>query len=70
MRLVLTGAWLDVAYFEIELLLTLNKKIRYILTMRTLNLHTIYCLPTLKVWAGISMFNSQDEFKLEDTDVG
>ena len=38
--------------------------------MGTLNLQTIYCLPTLKVWAGISMFNSQDEFKLEDTDVG
>jgi len=61
-----------VAYFEIELLLTLFKKILYILTMGTLNLHTNYCLPTLtKVWAGISMFNSQDRIsKLEDTDVG
>ena len=40
--------------------------------MGTLNLHTNYCLPTLiKVWAGISMFNSQDRIsKLEDTDVG
>ena len=38
--------------------------------METLNLHTIYCLPTLKVWAGISMFNSQDRIsKLEDTHI-
>ena len=38
--------------------------------MKTLNLHTNYCLPTLtKVWAGISMFNSQDEFKLGDTHI-
>ncbi len=40
--------------------------------MKNFSLHTIYCLPTLtKVWAGISMFNSQNRIsKLEDTDVG
>ena len=39
--------------------------------MRNLNLHTNYCLPTQKVWAGISMFNSQDRISmLGDTDVG
>ena len=39
--------------------------------MKTLTLHTNYCLPTLKVWAGISMFNSQFRIKKsEDTDVG
>jgi hypothetical protein len=39
--------------------------------MKTLTLHTNYCLPTLKVWAGISMFNSQNRIKKsEDTDVG
>ncbi len=40
--------------------------------MGTLNLHTNYCLPTLtKVWAGISMFNSQDRIsKLEDDNWG
>ena len=49
MRLVLTGAWLDVAYFEIELLYFLN--IRYILTMRTSLTHTLYSQPNL-IWEG------------------
>ena len=61
MRLVLTGARLDVAYFEIELLLTLNKKIRYILTMRTLT-HTLCSQPNQN-WGG-------NFVQLEDTDVG
>ena len=39
--------------------------------MKNFNLHTNCYQPTLKVWAGISMFNSQDRIaKLEDTDVG
>ena len=42
--------------------------------MKNFNLHTICTLPQLnKVWAGISMFNSQEldyTGKLEDTDVG
>ena len=59
MRLVLTGAWLDVAYFEIKLLF-LN--IRYILTMRTSLTHTICNQPNI-IWGGNCAL-------LEDTDVG
>jgi hypothetical protein len=64
-----------VVYFEIGLLFLFKNDIYYhkmkTLTMKTLTLHTNYCLPTLKVWAGISMFNSQFRIKKsEDTDVG
>ena len=42
--------------------------------MKNFNLHTICTLPQLsnKIWAGISMFNSQEIRikKSEDTDVG
>ncbi len=61
-RLVLTGAWLDVAYFEDLLLFwILNKRIRYILTMRTLT-HTLCSTPN-QIWYG-------NIVQLEDTDVG
>ena len=59
------------AYFEVRLA-KLKKNYIYYHKMKTLTLHTNYCLPTLKVWAGISMFNSQEIRikKSEDTDVG
>ncbi len=59
------------AYFEVRLA-KIKKNYIYYHKMKTLTLHTNYCLPTLKVWAGISMFNSQEDRikKSEDTDVG
>jgi hypothetical protein len=42
--------------------LTLNKKIRYILTMRTLTQHTLCSQPN-QIWIG-------NFVQLEDTDVG
>ena len=79
-RLILTGAWLDVAYFEDNLLFVQKKQttIRKLYTyikMKNFNLHTINLLPQLsnKIWAGNCMFSSQEvdyTSKLEDTDVG
>ena len=53
--------WL--AYFEIELLFLLKTNdyyfFRYILTMKTLNLHTICSLATQRnEWQGIGMFST------------
>ncbi len=44
------------AYFEVRLAKPKKNYIYY--KMKTLTLHTNCYQPTLKVWAGISMFNS------------
>ena len=54
---------------------TIIRKLYIYIQMKNFNLHTICTLPQLsnKIWAGISMFNSQEvdyTGKLEDTDVG
>ena len=57
------------AYFEVRLA-KLKKKL-YLYKMKTLTLHTNCYQPTLKVWAGISVFNSEIRIKKsEDADVG
>ena len=56
------------AYFEVRL--AFLKKL-YLYKMKTLTLHTNCYQPTLKVWAGISVFNSEIRIKKsEDADVG
>jgi len=54
---------------------TIIRKLYIYIQMKNFNLHTICTLPQLsnKIWAGNSMFNSQEvdyTNRLEDTDVG
>ena len=57
------------AYFEVRLAKLKKNYIYY--KMKTLTLHTNCYQPTLKVWAGISVFNSEIRIKKsEDADVG